>query len=172
MHSSSLVCRHFWTGRFADGHMYGCFRNPLADATGISRVNVGGNSEGSGEGGRSMSRGALSAGYRAAAASGLRVQNGFCKKCREAKPVRAHHCHVCNQCIVNVRYNWTSAYAAQPSFPMHFPAPILPRVALLSLRVFRPSRGNAYVLLRVDCGACPTACIRRSFPYFVQCKKK
>jgi ribosomal protein L40E len=31
------------------------------------------------------------------------MQAGVCKKCRAIKPVRAHHCHVCDRCILNVR---------------------------------------------------------------------
>lgn len=77
--------------------------------TGISRVNIGGNTEGAGEGARSggnrgnMSSLSAGGGRGGGGGGGVRIQAGFCKKCREAKPARAHHCHVCDQCIVNVR---------------------------------------------------------------------
>lgn len=71
------------------------FPRPLiGEAAGISRVNVGGNSAGDGHGeertGRAVTRGAM--------------QVGYCRKCSEPKPARTHHCHVCDQCIVNVSH--------------------------------------------------------------------
>ncbi|CAM9662312.1 unnamed protein product, partial [Phaeothamnion confervicola] len=33
------------------------------------------------------------------------MECGFCKKCRGPKPPRAHHCHVCNHCILNMDHH-------------------------------------------------------------------
>ncbi|CAM9715162.1 unnamed protein product [Sphacelaria rigidula] len=67
----------------------------IGEAAGISRVNVGGNSAGDGHGeertGRAVTRGAM--------------QVGYCRKCSEPKPARTHHCHVCDQCIVNMDHH-------------------------------------------------------------------
>lgn len=84
------------------------FPRPLiGEVPGISRVNVG-TADGNGVEGpnRSGHRGSmvLAGGGRGGSGGGLRVQVGYCKKCREPKPARAHHCHVCDECIVNVRF--------------------------------------------------------------------
>lgn len=83
----------------------------ITEGAAISRVNAGGGNstataDGGGEGGRNnnnvnASRGSMHAG--GGGGGRVRVRCGYCKKCKGPKPARAHHCHVCDQCIVNVR---------------------------------------------------------------------
>lgn len=77
------------------------------------RVNVGGGSDGSAEGGRTGSANANANANGGNASRGnmqagrgrgrRRVRCGYCKKCKGPKPARSHHCHVCDQCVLNVR---------------------------------------------------------------------
>ncbi|CAN0216881.1 unnamed protein product [Pylaiella littoralis] len=83
----------------------------------ISRVNVGGNSKNNASGNASINAGADGGeeGVNANTNRGAmhagggrgkgRVRCGYCKKCKGPKPARAHHCHVCDECVVNMDHH-------------------------------------------------------------------
>ncbi|CAM9327941.1 unnamed protein product [Ectocarpus sp. 6 AP-2014] len=83
----------------------------ITEGAAISRVNAGGGNstaaaDGGGEGGRNSSNANASRGNMHAGGGGrVRVRCGYCKKCKGPKPARAHHCHVCDQCIVNMDHH-------------------------------------------------------------------
>ncbi|CAN0248703.1 unnamed protein product, partial [Hapterophycus canaliculatus] len=87
----------------------------IAEGAAISRVNAGGNNnansgtnaDGTMEGGRTYPSNASANSNRGGIQTGgrSRVRCGYCKKCKGPKPLRAHHCHVCDQCIVNMDHH-------------------------------------------------------------------